>query len=63
VLCKPGDAVTADETLVVLSAMKMEHKLTAGLAGVVTSVAASKGGTVEQGAALVVVAPPEQATP
>ncbi|MDO8349452.1 MAG: biotin/lipoyl-containing protein, partial [Planctomycetota bacterium] len=51
VSCKPGDVVEPDQTLVVLSAMKMEHKLCAGLAGVVQSVAAKKGGTVEQGAA------------
>lgn len=53
--CKPGDTVAADQTLVVLSAMKMEHKLKAGLAGVVQSVAAKAGGTVDQGAVLVVV--------
>ena len=63
VSCKPGDTVAADQTLVVLSAMKMEHKLTAGLAGIVQSVAAKKGGTVEQGAALVVVAPLAKPTP
>lgn len=62
VLCKTGDTVAADQTLVVLSAMKMEHKLCAGLAGVVQSVAAAKGGTVEQGQALVVVAPPPKST-
>ena len=55
VSCKVGDAVAADQTLVVVSAMKMEHKLTAGIAGVVQSVAAKAGGTVEQGAVLVVV--------
>lgn len=63
VLCTPGDTVAADQTLVVVSAMKMEHKLTAGLAGTVQRVAAKKGGTVEQGAELVVVtatAPAEQ---
>jgi biotin carboxyl carrier protein len=53
----PGDTVTADQTLVVVSAMKMEHKLTAGLPGVVASVAAKKGATVDQGAVLVVVEP------
>jgi biotin carboxyl carrier protein len=57
VLCKPGDVVAADQTLVVLSAMKMEHKLTAGIAGTVEVVSAKAGGTVDQGAALVVVAP------
>lgn len=55
VACKVGDRVTADQTLVVLSAMKMEHKLAAGIAGVVSKVAASEGSTVEQGVDLVVV--------
>ena len=55
VLCKVGDTVAADQTLVVVSAMKMEHKLTAGVAGVVRKVAATKGGTVDQGVELVVV--------
>lgn len=55
VLCKPGDVVAADQTLVVVSAMKMEHKLIAGVAGVVQSVTAKKGGTVDQGAVLAVV--------
>ncbi|HLQ36908.1 MAG TPA: biotin/lipoyl-containing protein [Planctomycetota bacterium] len=55
VLCRPGERVAADQTLVVLSAMKMEHKLTAGVAGTVQSVAASDGSTVEQGAVLLVV--------
>jgi acetyl-CoA/propionyl-CoA carboxylase biotin carboxyl carrier protein len=58
--CKSGDTVAADQTLVVLSAMKMEHKLTAGLKGVVQSVAAVKGGTVDQGAVLVVVEPRQE---
>ena len=57
VACKPGDEVTAEQTLVVVSAMKMEHKLTAGVAGTVKKVAAQKGGTVDQGAELVVVEP------
>lgn len=59
VLCQPGDLVAADQPLVVVSAMKMEHKLTAGIAGTVRSVAAKKGGTVDQGAELVIV---DQAT-
>lgn len=57
VSCKPGDTVAADQTLVVLTAMKMEHKLAAGLAGVVQAVHAAEGDTVEQGVELVVVAP------
>jgi biotin carboxyl carrier protein len=57
VLCKPGDVVAANQPIVVLSAMKMEHKLAAGVDGVVESVAAQKGGTVDQGAVLAVVTP------
>ncbi|MCR9247706.1 MAG: hypothetical protein NXI31_21985 [bacterium] len=58
--CQPGDTVAADQTLIVLSAMKMEHKLTAGVAGTVQSVDTEVGGTVEQGAILVVVEPEAQ---
>ena len=57
VLCSPGDVVEADQTLVVVSAMKMEHKLAAGVAGTVRSVASNKDATVDQGAELVVVDP------
>ena len=57
VACKPGDQVDAEQTLVVVSAMKMEHKLTAGIAGVVQSVSTEEGATVDQGDALVVVEP------
>lgn len=57
VLCKVGDRVAEDQTLVVLSAMKMEHKLIAGVAGTVAKVDVQKSGTVEQGAVLVVVTP------
>ena len=60
VRCAPGDRVEADHTLVVVSAMKMEHKLTAGVVGVVRSVAAAKGATVDQGEELVVVEPEEE---
>lgn len=57
VMCQPGEVVEADQTLVVVSAMKMEHKLTAGIAGTVEAVAAEAGATVDQGAELVVVVP------
>lgn len=63
VACKVGDVVAADQTLVVVSAMKMEHKLVAGVRGVVRKVAASKGGTVDQGAELVVVEPQPESQP
>jgi len=49
----PGDTVTADQTVAVLTAMKMEHKLTAGIDGTVAEVGASAGDAVEQGALLV----------
>jgi biotin carboxyl carrier protein len=55
VLCKVGEKVAADQTLVVVTAMKMEHKLAAGIAGVVESVAAKEGATIEQGVVLAVV--------
>lgn len=57
VFCQVGDVVEADQTLVVVSAMKMEHKLSAGVAGTVQSVAIAKNATVDQGAELVVVVP------
>lgn len=59
VMCQPGDVVEADQTLVVVSAMKMEHKLSAGVAGTVQSVTAEKDATVDQGAELVIVVPGE----
>ena len=55
VLCAPGDEVEADQTLVVVSAMKMEHKLTAGVSGTVLSVSIAKDANVDQGDELVVV--------
>lgn len=59
VRCAPGDAVEADQTLVVVSAMKMEHKLTAGIAGVVRLVQVQTGAIVDQGEELIVVEPDE----
>ena len=52
---RAGDAVAADQTLAVLSAMKMEHKLVAGIAGIVEKVETTVGATVEQGTLLVEV--------
>jgi biotin carboxyl carrier protein len=57
VSCQPGDEVAADQTLVVVTAMKMEHKLCAGIAGVVRRIDAKVGQTVDQGVALVEVEP------
>ena len=53
--CVAAATVLLAVPLVVLSAMKMEHKLTAGIAGVVRRVVASEGGTYDQGVVLVEV--------
>ena len=43
----PGDRVIAGQTLVVLEAMKMEHRITADADGVVTDVLVSPGQSVD----------------
>lgn len=48
-----GDAVGKGDTLVVLTAMKMEHKLVAGIDGTIAELRAVAGATVDQGALLV----------
>lgn len=55
VLCEPGQAVEADQPLVVLQAMKMENELSLRRGGTVLSVSAEAGQTVEQGQVLVVI--------
>jgi pyruvate carboxylase subunit B len=57
VLVEEGDQVTAGQGLVVLEAMKMENELKASVAGVVGSVRAVAGSTVEKGQVLLQVAP------
>lgn len=59
VLVAPGDEVRAGQPLVVLEAMKMEHEVSAGAAGVVTAVHVQAGGQVAAGAPLVAVEAPE----
>jgi propionyl-CoA carboxylase alpha chain len=54
---KVGDAVSRDQTLVTMEAMKMEHQLTASADGVVAEVRVSAGQQVDAGALLVVVTP------
>ena len=58
-----GDTVERGQVLAVLTAMKMEHKLVAGIAGVVVAVGATVGETVEQGSILVRLEPGAAATP
>ena len=54
VRCVPGDEVTAGQTLVVLEAMKMEHRMTAPADGRVAEVRVAVGQHVEHGVVLVV---------
>lgn len=53
VLVQPGQEVEAGVTLVVIEAMKMELRVTAPVAGVVTQVFVSAGDVVDQGQRLV----------
>lgn len=53
VLCEVGDSVSADDDLVVLSAMKMEHKLSAASDARVASIEVEAGATVDAGALLI----------
>lgn len=52
-LVRVGDGVVRGQTVGVLTAMKMEHKLLAGVDGTVAEVNAEAGITVEQGTLLV----------
>jgi propionyl-CoA carboxylase alpha chain len=56
VRCAPGDTVTAGQTLVVLEAMKMEHRMNAPADGTVADVRVVPGQHVELGTVLVVFA-------
>jgi len=49
VLVRPGDAVTADQGLLVIEAMKMQNEIRAPGIGIVREVAAREGTTVSTG--------------
>lgn len=55
ILVSPGQQVEADETLIILEAMKMEITVASPKAGTVTEVKVREGDAVEQGACLVTV--------
>jgi len=57
VLVQPGDEIAADDTLLILEAVKMENEIKAGFAGVVKEVCVSQGGVVSAGDALVMIEP------
>ena len=52
---KPGDKVTANQTVAVLEAMKMENEIEAGYAGTVSEVKVSERDTVLEGAVLITI--------
>ncbi|MBQ7209267.1 MAG: biotin attachment protein [Lentisphaeria bacterium] len=56
-LVQPGDEVAADDTLLILEAVKMENEIKAGFAGVVKEVCVSQGGVVSAGDAVVMIEP------
>ena len=55
VLVSTGDAVSAGQALLVLEAMKMEHRVTAPYDGTVTAVHVAQGDRVQQGEMLLEV--------
>ena len=57
VLVRAGDQVEEGAPVVVITAMKMEHKLTAGIAGAVTELNAEIGATVDEGTVLARIEP------
>ena len=57
VLATAGDVVTAGQAMVVLEAMKMEHRMTAPFDGTVAEVWVAPGDQVDNGAVLMVIEP------
>ena len=52
VLCKVGDKVSEGDSLLVMEAMKMEHRILATSSGIITSLHFAVGEQVDAGAAL-----------
>lgn len=57
ILVKPGEAVQAEQVLVILESMKMEMPVEAPEAGTVVSVAVSEGASVDEGDVLLTMEP------
>jgi len=55
ILVEPGDKVEAGQTVIILSAMKMENEFKAGKAGTVTKVSVSEGDVVDLNQLLVAI--------
>jgi biotin carboxyl carrier protein len=55
-----GTAVAEGDGVLILEAMKMENEIKSPIEGVVTEIGVQEGQTVESGALLFVVAPPEK---
>ena len=53
----PGDEVAEGALLVILEAMKIEHRMVAPLSGRLRQVNVTAGGQVQQGAVLLVIDP------
>lgn len=60
VQARPGDTVTAGQTLVIMEAMKMEHAIKAPADGVVSEVFFTEGEQVSEGAELIAIEVAEQ---
>ena len=60
IMVKPGDAVTAGQTLVIMEAMKMEHAIKAPKAGVVDEIYFNEGELVSEGVELLSVTSDEE---
>ena len=56
VLVQKGDTVEKGQTVVILSAMKMESEYKAGISGIVTKVAVKEGDTVDGSQLMIVIA-------
>lgn len=50
-----GQRVKADDTIIILEAMKMENEIKAGMAGVVSGLSVTKGSSVNTGDVLAVI--------